>query len=232
MTGIKPRWKDWENICIKKAVEHKIQLKVTAFALGKTVNSVSKKIKTLGLRKPTTKSGRLKGDKNLISLLERIHLDRAKMGDILQMYAPLTASQTAQLALKEGRWTASLSQFQGLKKGQSRGSISQENASFSCTSPLEYTLVKDHFPQKVKREKTFGNPLYVSLCYVEKWALSEGFYQVERGLQHHGLCYWKEGRYFSKAQLLIYVNRIRFDKSLQPLALHEEEDAYAESQNR
>ncbi len=229
MKGLKPRWKDWESTCIEKAVEHKIQLKVTAFALDKTVNSVSKKIKTLGLRKPTTKSGRLKGDKSQISLLERIPRDRAKMVEILQIYAPLQISQKAQLALKEGNWTSCPSLSVGLKKGESWGFISQENASFSSVSPLDYVLEKDRLPHKLKREKTFGNPLYVSLCYVEKWALSEGFYQVERGLQHHGLSYWKEGTYFSKAQLLMYVNRIRLDKNMQPLAIYEEEDSYAEN---
>lgn len=224
MTDVKPRWKEWENTCIKQAVEHKIQLKVTAFALDKTVNSVSKKIKTLGLRKPTTKSGRLKGDKSDISLLERIPLDREKMVEILQLYAPLHVFQKAQLSLKEGCWTSSPSLSVGLKRGESCGSISQENASFSNASPLDYSLLKGHLPQKLEREKTFGNPLYVPLCYMEEWAVSEGFYQVERGLLQRGLCYWKEGIYFSKAQLLMYVNRIRFDKNLQPLALYEEEE--------
>jgi hypothetical protein len=224
MAAIKPRWQDWENKCLKKAVEQKIQLKIMAFALGKTVDSVSKKIKKLGLRGENSKRGRLKGDKSDLSWVDKIPRDRAKMVDILQVYAPLQVSQKEQMALKEGYWVSSPLSSQGLKRGKSLGGISQEKASFSLSLSLDYILSKDHIPQKIKREKTFGDPFYVPLQHVEKWAVSEGFYQVGSPLQQRGLFYWKEGRYFSKAQLLIYVNRIRLERKLQPLAFYEEEE--------
>lgn len=53
--------------------------------------------------------------------------------------------------------------------------------------------------------------------------MSKGFHQVKNVLREQGLFYWKEGKYFSKAQLLVYVNRLRLEKKLQPLHLYEEE---------
>jgi hypothetical protein len=229
MTTIKMRWDDWENTCIKMAFEQKIQLKFIAAGLGRTVDSVSKKIKKLELREATSKRGRLKGDKNPNTRVKRLTQDLAKMRGILKTYAPLEAFQKGQLALKEGYWVSAAPLPQGLKSGECQGSLFQGNVSASFSLPLDYILSKDLPPQKLKREKTFGNPFYVSLLHVEQWAVSEGFYQVENGLQQRGLCYWKEGQYFSKAQLLIYVNRIRLDKRLQPLALYEEEDLWTEN---
>ncbi|HUX80621.1 MAG TPA: hypothetical protein VMW10_12885 [Alphaproteobacteria bacterium] len=229
MTMVKERWKDWECTCIKIAFQQKIQLKVTAFALGKSVNSVSKKIKKLGLRKPTTKSGRVKGDKILCSMAERTAQDLAKMRDLLQTYAPLKISQKARLSLQGGCWFSAPSLPKDLVKGECLETISQENASFSFSRPMDYFLSKDFMPEKAKREKKGKTPLYVPLHHVEKWAISEGFYQVDRNLQKRGLFFWKDGRYFSKAQLLVYVNRMRLDLRLQPLVLYEEDmGLYAE----
>ncbi|OJW46888.1 MAG: hypothetical protein BGO67_07190 [Alphaproteobacteria bacterium 41-28] len=230
MTTIKMRWKDWENTCIRKAFEQKIQLKVIAAALGRTVDSVSKKIKKLELREETSKRGRLKGDKDSRARVERIPQDLAKMGKILKTYSPIKVSLKGLFILKNGYWILGNSLPQGLEKGEFQGGLSQENVSFSLSFPLDYILSKEPSPQKIKRKRTFENPVYVSLPHVEQWAVSEGFYKVESDLQRRGLFYWKEGRYFSRAQLLIYVNRIRLDRKLQPLAFYEEEDLYAGSQ--
>ena len=224
MTRIKVRWKDWESACIKIAFEQKIQLKVTAFALGKTVDSVSKKIKTLGLREPTTKSGRLKGDKSSCSLAERTPNDLAKMREILQTYAPLEISHKRVPFLQGGSWSSAPMLSENLERRECLGTTSEENASFSFSLPLDYFLSKEPAPQRVKGEKISKNPLYVSIHHVEKWAAAEGFYQVDSNLRERGLSYWKEGRYFSKAQLLVYVNLIRLERRLQPLVFYEKEE--------
>lgn len=57
----KPRWSNWESICLKVAFEQNIQLKVIAAALEKSVTAINKKIKALGLRGKQLKPGRLKG---------------------------------------------------------------------------------------------------------------------------------------------------------------------------
>jgi len=230
MTSTKVRWKDWENTCIKKAFEQKIQLKVIAASLGRTIDSVSKKIKKLELREATSKRGRLKGDKDPRAGIKRMPQDLTKMGEILKTYSPLKVSLKGLFVLKNGYWVLGGALLQGLERGEFQGSLSQENASFSLSYPLDYILSKEPVPQKIKRKRIFGNPVYASLPHVEKWAVSEGFYKVASDLQQHGLFYWKEGQYFSKAQLLIYINRVRLDRKLQPLALYEEGDLYAESQ--
>ncbi|MBS0272003.1 MAG: hypothetical protein JSR85_05085 [Proteobacteria bacterium] len=220
---IKPRWKTWENKCIQKSVEQKIQLKIMALALGRTLTSVSKKIRKLGLRGATSRRGRLKGDKGDIPLGERTSFELNKMSLILQKCAPLKASQEGQLALKRGYWTASTQSIKNPSRGQSLGYIKEEKTSFSFLPTLDYILKQDHIPQKEKRKTNFGDPYYISFAHMEKWAASEGFLHVERNLYQRGISYWKEGRYFSKAQLLIYVNQIRFEKKLQPLAVYEDE---------
>ncbi len=222
MAGTKPRWQAWESTCIEKAIEHQIQLKVISRALGRTIASVSKKIKNLGLREFSAHRGRVKGVKNQRAWVEKTPFDLAKMKEILKAYAPVTTAQ------KEGcRLCAPLSS-QSRGEGKYLGSVSQGNALFSFTFPLEYILMKEDIPPKLKGQKVFGDPTYVSLCHVEEWAISEGFYRVEQNLRTHGFSYWKGGQYFSKAQLLMYVNRIRLDKKLQPLALYE--DLYADYQ--
>ncbi len=222
MTTIKMRWKDWENTCIEKAFEQNIHLKLIATVLGRTVLSVSKKINKLGLREKTSKRGRVKGKRNPNPWVKRLPQDLEKMGDILQTYAPLEVSCNGLLELREERWTSAPSLPKVLKRGECRGSIQQEKASFSLSFPLDYILSKDPLPPKLKRKKNFREPFYVSLHHVEQWAISEGFYRVESNLQQRGLSYWKGGRYFSKAQLLIYINQIRLERRLQPLAFYEE----------
>jgi hypothetical protein len=230
MTKIKVRWMDWENVCIKNAFEEKIQLRIIAAALGRTVDSVSKKIKKLNLRRATSKRGRLKGNSNPNSWIKRTSQDLENMRGILKTYAPLKLARKGRLALKESCWVSGSPFPRGLQKGEFLERTFQEDIPFSLLFPLDYVLSKDLAPEKIKRKKTFENPLYVSLRHVEQWAVSEGFYQVEKDLQERGLSFWKEGQYFSKAQILIYVNRIRLERKLQPLILYEkEEDLYAES---
>ncbi len=230
MAGTKPRWKDWEKTCIRKAVEEKIQLKVMAIALGKTLTSISKKIKPLRLRSVPSKRGRLKGEGSPLSRIEKTSLDVTKMENILHIYAPLKFFQKGQLALKEGQWVSAIPLPSGLRKGEPIGSVCKNNVPSSFSFPLEYILTKNHiFPTPFK-ERSKGSPCYISLHHIENWAVSEGFQPVAKSLQQQGLFYWKEGTYFSKVQLLLYINRIRIDKKLRPLAFCEEEtDLYAES---
>lgn len=221
---IKPRWKAWENACIRKAFEEKIQHKVIAVALGKSLTSVSKKIRKLGLREQTTHCGRIKGRKNEAPWKEKTPQDIKKMETILQIYAPLYISQKGQMALERGCWTtAKPFSLKTFTKNPSKGFVQQDNANFSFSFPLDYILSKDLLPQERPRKKTSYDPLFVSLCHIEEWAASEGFHHIKKGYLQHGLSYWKDGQYFSKAQLLIHVNRLRLERNLQPLALFEED---------
>lgn len=219
---VKPQWKAWESDCIKKAFEEKIQLKIMAHALGRSITAVSKRIKKLGLRKPTSLPGRIKGEKNDSPWKEKIPRDLAKMAEILQTYAPLEISQKGHWALKEGYWGTAQPLAQGLSLGTHIDCLRQENASFSMYCSFDYTSSKDPLLKKQQKEKRLRIPFYVTLSHVEEWAVSEGFHRIKEGLQQHGVYYWKDGKHFSKAQLLIYINQIRFENKLKPLALYEE----------
>jgi hypothetical protein len=219
----KPRWKAWENACVQKAFEEQIQHKVIAVALRKSTTSVSKKITTLGLRKQTSKPGRIKGHKNQTCWKEKTPSDLIKMREILQAHAPLHLSQKRQSDLKKRCWTAAKLALKETPKDLSISYLQQDMAAFSFSFPLDYILAKDPPSEKVRRVKVFGDPVYVSLHQVEKWALSEGFHYIKDRPPQQEISYWKDGRYFSKTQLLIYVNRLRLDRNLQPLALFEEE---------
>ena len=223
MEVIKSRWEAWENICVKKSFEEKIQLKIIAMALGRTIYAVSKRIKKLELRKPTSLCGRIKGKKNQAPWVEKTLHDFTKMTEILHTYAPIKVAQKGQWALKEGYWI-SAPLVKDLRQGPCIGVVREENPSFAFSYPLEYILSKDPPFQRSRCEKVFINPFYVSLCHVEEWAISKGFYQVKESLRQHGFSYWKDGKHFSKAQLLIYINRIRLEKKLQPLAIYEDDN--------
>jgi hypothetical protein len=185
---------------------------------------VSKKIKQMGLRLSTAPSGRMKGEKLLVKENERTLLDLEKMTEILKKYAPLNVFLRAELNLKDGCWLSPLSPpSKGLEKGCSVERVEKENASFYMNMPLDYIVSQDPPPLRRARLKTFKEPLCVPLYQVETWALREGFQQTQGVLQEHGLSYWKDGRHFSQAQLLIYINQIRHNKKLQPLLLLEEE---------
>src|ERR1700722_1266491 len=85
---IKPRWKVWENACIKEAFKENVQLKVIAAALGRSMTAVSKKIKKLELRKTKPIQESIKGGKNHVPWVKKTSLDTVKMREILQTYAP------------------------------------------------------------------------------------------------------------------------------------------------
>jgi len=223
-SSLKPRWLSWENLCLKVAFEQKIQLKIIAAALEKSVTSVSKKIRKLGLREERSteersRPGRLKGDIYFPNWEERIPLDFEKMAEIISQYAPLKHSQKLQLASRACCWTtaSAASLHTASHLGHSHNKKPYYSLSFSAPF-LEKEAAKTFNKPLLSRE-----PLYVSLCHIEKWALSKGFHPVKNVLRAQGLSYWKEGKYFSKAQLLVYVNGIRLEKKLQPLHLYEEE---------
>lgn len=223
-TLLKPRWEAWENLCVQKAFAQKIQHKIMAIALGRTVSAVNKKITTLGLRAPSRVRGRIKGIKQNLSQMEKTPQDLSKMIEILQAYAPLKCFQMSQLALKKRYWTRSETPLcKEANKESYFGSIDLPNPEFSYTKALDFIPSKHPFSKNIGSKNFSQEPAYVSLRYVEKWADSEGFHRIRGVLQHRGLSYWKDGRYFSQAQLLMYVNRLRFEYHLQPLVLIEEE---------
>lgn len=207
---IKPRWESWENLCIKKSIEEKIQLKIIALALGKTLNAVSKKITHLGLRKISSKPGRRKGKRASPALKGTTFTEIERMRRILSLYAPNESLKKAQHALEKGAWVTA------------KPSSLKKNESYSLQSSPAYILIKGKIPDKVKKEKVAGDPCYITGQHIENWATSEGFCLVGGNLIKRGVYYWKEGRYFSKAQILMHVNRLRLENSLQPVAIYED----------
>jgi len=213
------RWEAWENECVQKACEQKIRLTIIATGLERSIDSVNKKVQGLGLREVTS----LEHPKNLEKQRSAI-----KMKALLKIYAPLKETQTAALPLKEAFWTNAkpLEQKRDLKPvGKPIDLLKREAIAFSYRLPLKYVLSKDSRPKKKRKEKAFGEPFYVPLTYVEEWAVSEGFRPVTENLQDHGFSFWKEGKHYSSAQLLIYINSIRFERKLQPLAIYQEVEA-------
>lgn len=207
---IKPRWEIWENLCIKKSLEEKIQLKIIALALGKTLNAVSKKITHMGLRKISSKPGRRKGRRASPGLKASTFNEIERMRRILSLYAPSENLKKAQYALEKGVWVR-----------ETPLSL-KENKAYSLQSSPAYILIKGKIPNKVRKQKVVGNPTYITARHIENWATSEGFCFVGGNLIKRGLYCWKEGRYFSKAQILMHVNRLRLENSLQPVAFYED----------
>jgi len=217
---LKSRWKTWETTCIEKAYKEKIQHKVVSTALGRSVTSVSKQIKKMGLRLPEAGRGRVKGEKFLVKETKRTLIDIEKMTGILKTYAPLNVFLTAEQNLKIGCWLSPPpSAAKKLTMGKCVGRIEKEKVSFSMFMPLDYIVSKDQAPLGSRRLKTLKEPLCVPLYHMEMWALREGFQQTKGVLQEQGLSYWKDGQYFSQAQLLMHINQIRHGKNLQTLIL-------------
>jgi len=207
---IKPRWEVWENLCIKKSLEEKIQLKIIALALGKTLNAVSKKITHMGLRKISSKPGRRKGKRASPSLKASTFTEIERMRRILSLYAPRENLKKSQEALEKGAWVTATPLF--LK----------EKEIYSLQSSPAYILIKGKIPDKLGKQKVACDPTYITARHIENWATSEGFCLVGGNLIKRGVYYWKEGRYFSKAQILMHVNRLRLENSLQPVAIYED----------
>jgi hypothetical protein len=201
------RWLEWEVQCLERAFKQNIQLKVIADALGKSVNAIRKHINRLGLRGDQPPLGRPQKNPHFFTDQELIPTDLEKMTEILLSHGPA--------AKKEAQTPP--------KKNEIVGYIEQKEAAYSLVSPLDYTLVKegDFAPLGVPR--VAGEPLYISLSYVEEWALSKGFRPVTGALLAQGISYWRDGKYFSKAQVLVHVNKIRLQNKLQPLVMCEEE---------
>jgi hypothetical protein len=218
---IKPRWDVWENLCLVQAHNEKIQLKVIALALGRTVTSVSKKVKQLGLRALSQTPGRIKGKKNDASWNIKNMQDLKRMKDIFAVHAPMSVTQKAELPLNTCPSNLAIP-FEESDATERVDSICHYNWPYSCSVPLEYILSHDHISPSEKGKKVFGDPYYVSFYDVERWAVSQGFRQMKETLKEEGATFWKDGKYFSKAQLLIYINQIRLGLKLQPLAVEEE----------
>jgi len=89
----KQRWEEWEHQCVKKAFEERIQLKIIAFALGRSLTSVSKMIRNLNLRPQAQGRGRGRGGLGSFTSHEKNLRDTRKMRLILHSYAPLIMAQ-------------------------------------------------------------------------------------------------------------------------------------------
>lgn len=225
-TLVKPRWETWENSCLQTAFSDKIQQKIVAIALGRSATSVNKKITNLGLRSPSTlrRRRRIGGEKQFLSQEEKTPQDLEKMIKILETYAPLHSFQEGCFALKNGFWTQSKEFLQtDQNKGDHLGGFDLHNCPFSFVKHLDFIPSREPVSEDIRIKKIPGDPAYVSLFHVEKWAEAEGFHKTKGVLQHRGLSYWKDGNYFSKTQLLMHVNRLRFEQNLQPITLIEEE---------
>lgn len=215
----KPRWLSWEKMCLMAAFEEKIQLKIIAWALEKSVTAINKKIKALGLRGTHLRPGRLKGDSYNSDWGTRTSVELAKMTDILKQYAPLHHSHQEKLSEQRGFWATPLPSSKKLINGACFGRTSQKEAPYSLGVPLLHEGLQE-IPSGI--QKSSDQSLYISLCHVEEWAFSTGFQPVKSLLRSQGISYWKGGKYFSTTQLLIYLNGIRLEKKLEPLRLDEE----------
>ncbi|EKE09233.1 MAG: hypothetical protein ACD_16C00205G0029 [uncultured bacterium] len=193
---IKPRWETWESLCVEKSIEEKIQLKIIALALGKTLNAVSKKISHLGLRELSSRPGRVKGRGLSLKVRSTAFSEINRMKKILSLYAPEGALKERNLALEKGAWVQ---------------------------APPEYHLIQEKNFRKSLTQRDVGGLQYMTAEHIKKWATSEGFRPLRGNLIQQGVFYWKDGRYFSKAQLLIYLNGLRLEKRLRPFALYEDE---------
>lgn len=206
-TKIKPRWETWERLCIEKSIEEKIQLKIIALALGKTLNAVSKKMTHMGLRKISSKSGPQKGKRASPALKATTFTEIERMREIISLYAPKENLVKAQLALEKGEWV------------QEQSLPIKHEAAFSLQSTPAYTLMRDTIPDKVKKTRKAEDPCYVTAKHIQNWAMSKGFCSVGENLTQHGVLYWKEGRHFSKTQMMMHVNQLRLENNLKPLIL-------------
>ena len=213
-TGIKPRWKAWENTCIEKAFQQRIQLKIIALAMERTVSSVNKKIASLGLRKCGSKPGRQKGSGSDLSITEKEAKDREQMTQIIEAFAPLRYIQRRTMPLKEGCWS--------LFAQESTSGSRKKKSTFNANPLSHFNLLDDELPNVWEGGSDIREPVYVPLKYVEEWAEKDGFYRVDRLLDQKGLSFWKNGQYFSNAQLLIYLNHRRFEKNLHPITFNDE----------
>jgi len=189
------------------AFEQDIPLKTIAFVLQKSLTAVSKKITHLGLRRVTMRCARLKGRSYGMAGNPQALQDVCRMLALVKAYAPRSPHPTPSRA----------------KKSTPLGLLSQKNCTFSLAYALPYSLLEEQDVALPGIERGGDRSLYVPFYYVEKWALLKGFSRVQAGLRERGLCYWKQGQYFSQAQLLFQLNGIRLAKPLEPLHLHEEE---------
>lgn len=204
----KPRWTHWEGECLKIALEQEIPLKIIAFVLQKSLTSVSKKIRKLGLRPLGLRRGRLKG-LSYGCKGQRVFQEIRKMINLVRTYAPPSS-----LLKKEEEEKLAPSY---------RDKLSQQNCPYSLAYGLPYTFLEEKEVSFPGIEQAYDHSLYIPFCYVEKWALLKGFHRVQANLRAHGIWYWKQGKYFSQAQVLLQLNGIRLSKKLEPLHLYEEE---------
>lgn len=211
-TSRKPRWHEWEIKCIHAAFHQKIQLKVVAFSLNKSPNAINKKIGSLGLRNHGPSQGQ-----DVHFMLKLSH-DVKSMLAILDTFAPQEHRQTIQTALAKTAW-AYPQPLVPPTKTQDQPFLAEAAATL-CGTPFTYQEKKLKCDEALKGSSV---PSHVSLPYVEQWAKAEGFHKVRDALREKGVLFWKEGRYFSRAQILMHMNTQRFENNLSPLYLQSQE---------
>lgn len=224
-THEKIRWKTWENAIIVAAFGKNIHHKIIAETLNRTVSAVSHRIKRLSLRVPTHKRGRVKGQKSCLPLHEKVEHDRQLMLELVKKLAPLEHREECLLPFADKSWsTAVPNHFVISGKRKRVDKLATNKVAYQYTPPWDYILTREQRSKKPRQKKIFGDPFYVPHFHVEQWAFQNGFYQVTGALKRQGVTYWKEGKYFTLAQLLIYVNKVRYERKLQPLAIEENEE--------
>ncbi len=207
-TITKPRWVQWEQSCLEVAFHQKIQLKIIARALQKTLNSVNKKIGALKLR-----SGKHQKEENLPWHIKTPQ-DVTDMLTILAHHAPEGEAAQRKEEFAKLTWAQPLN-------GKDTPERLAENARYICGIPLTPATQEKWGVAEIKAE-----PEYVSLQYVETWAASQGFYPLSGPLLENGYRFWKDGQYFSRTHMIMHINRLRLAENLKPLYLQsEEEDA-------
>lgn len=207
----KPRWLQWERHCLEAAFEQHIQLKVMAAVFHKSVSAVSKKIHAMGLR---TKAARLKytqDNRPPYVPKDKLSHDFQLMETLVQLYGPassFSSNASSCFAKKQDAF------FKG---------DGMQKVSYTMAKPLPYRLLEEADIPLPGVEKDYDETFYVPFSYIEKWALQKGFCRVNADLHGKGVYYWKQGSYFSKTELIVYLNGVRSLKHLAPLHLSEED---------
>jgi hypothetical protein len=222
--ALKPRWTEWERQCLQVAVSKKIQHKVVSLSLRRSVSSINKQLKTLGLCKVKQNVNPRNTRKTLLNSKRQTSRDLKEMNKILKSFAPLHFYQKGSLDLKKEYWQKDpISSLKKTEKGRSLYSIKKKDAEY-VISPLDHYIMNRPEPfHQTRIEKIAGYPFYVPYQHVEQWALLAGYRPVQNGLSQTGLRFWKDGHYFSKAQLLMIVNKIRTERNLRPILYDKEE---------
>ena len=141
---------------------------------------------------------------------------------IVMRHAPKSRAQKTKTFLETLTWAHS-SPFSSPQEERTNRRT-KEKLPYVCGVALNATPLHLEYGFIPGTKKSNGTPLYVSLNYVEKWAISRGFHKLQDVLRERGYLFWKEGQYFSKAQILVHINRVRLNHKLPLLHLQGQEN--------